>query len=103
MDAFKQRMFQIETRHGDMNISIEELQHQREEDRTVLLQMRDDVKAVREIVTAWNNIKGFVQTVRAINSTIWFIAKIITVISAIAMAIYLFGKTGHWIWPGEKP
>lgn len=103
MDEIKQRMFAIEAGHEEMGISISELKTQREEDRKLLKQMRDDLRAVKEIVTTWNNIKGFVQTVKAINSTIWFIAKIVAVLSAILMAFYLFGKTGQWTWPGDKP
>ena len=96
------RMFNIETEHEKMDASIDELQKLRKDDHKILLQMHDDIKAVREIVTAWNNIKGFVQTVKAINSTIWFVAKIVAWLAVIAMALYLFGKTGKWVWPGDR-
>ena len=103
MEEIGQRMFSVESEQENMGISIEALQRQRAEDREVLLQLRDDVKAVKEIVTAWNNIKGFVQTVKAINKFLWVTTKIIAVIAAGMFAIYLFGKTGNWTWPVEKP
>lgn len=98
---FQRRMHQVETGHEGIGITIAEIQRQREEDRALMLRISDDLTAVKEIVTAWNNIKGFVETIKAINRTIWFIVKITAVIAALSTAIYLYGKTGHWTWPND--
>ena len=74
-------------------------EEERAEFRKMMCQMRDDLKTVKEIVIAWNNIKGFVQIVKTINSVLWVTFKICAVIAAILTAIYLYGKTGHWTWP----
>ena len=103
MEGMEERMFSVEAKIGDMAISIEELQRQRIADRSVLTEMRNDLKDVKEIVTAWNNFRGFANTWKAINSFVWFIAKAGAVIAAVIFAIYMFGKTGHWIWPVNKP
>lgn len=54
--------------------------------------MEADIKRIREIVEAWNNAKGFVNTVKGISSTI----KILAIPAAACAAIWYLITTGHW-------
>lgn len=58
-------------------------------------QMRQDLETVREVLLAYNNVKGFLSTVRFIG----VVLKVLATIGAIAAAIWYFGKTGQWTWP----
>ena len=54
--------------------------------------MSQDLSEVSEIVKAWNNAKGFVQTIQGI-------AKVVAVITLCVSPFVAFGyfiKTGHW-------
>lgn len=54
--------------------------------------MEADIKRIREIVEAWNNAKGFVNTIKGISSTI----KVLAIPVAAAAAFWYLITTGHW-------
>lgn len=51
-----------------------------------------DVKRIREIVEAWNNAKGFVNTIKAISAAV----KVLAILFAAAAAVWFFITNGHW-------
>ena len=59
---------------------------------TKLDRLHDDITSMSEILTAWNNAKGFVQTIQAIS-------KVLAVVAVCASPFVAFGyyiKTGQW-------
>lgn len=72
---------------SDLKVSMKAIQSNMD-------QQTEDLKAIREIVTYWNNLKGFSFTV----TILWRVAKWATWIVSIAAALVYFGKTGIWRW-----
>lgn len=55
----------------------------------------DSLIGISDILTTWNNTKGFIATIK-------YIAKLSAVafwIMAFLAAVYLYGRTGQWKWP----
>lgn len=106
MEELFQRMASVESENRRLNTTVVDLTSKFSESQALMRQIHDDMRAIKEqvetissIVTTWNNIRGFVETIKAINRTLWFIIKISAFLAALAWAIYMLGKTGHWIWP----
>ena len=59
------------------------------EQETLIKELHDDVKAMREMLEAWNNAKGFVSTLRLLGVVMRWLAAISAGIAAI---FYLRGK-----------
>lgn len=101
MEDLYQRVVELETRQEMMATSINRIERRREADNTLLQEMHQDLKTVKDVVVAWNNMQGFVRTIRAVSSFVLVFVKIAGFISALVLAIYLFGKTGTWMWPNK--
>lgn len=106
MEELFQRMADVETENRRLNTAVADLTSKFSETQALMRQIHEDLSAIKEqvatistIVTTWNNIRGFVETVKAINRTLWFVIKIAAFLGALGWAIYMLGKTGHWIWP----
>lgn len=85
LDATEQRL-----NEGDQ--SFESLRAEVGEIREHVAVMRQDMATVKEIVVAWNNVKGFVTTIQVL-------AKIGTVcvrVAAFLGLVYMAGKLGEW-------
>lgn len=95
MDELYQRVAALELEQRGMKASFVELQQQRTDDNRILHDLHKDVKAVKEIVTAWNNLKGFM----AVMGFVRTLVKICLWIAAIILAIYIFVKTGKLVLP----
>ena len=57
-----------------------------------LEEMHEDVREIKEMLVAWNSVKGFVLTMKLAGTTIQFLAKVALITGALWIAI----KTGHW-------
>src|SRR3990172_6141306 len=59
--------------------------------RETVAAVANDAKKIREIVEAWDNAKGFVNTVKGISSTL----KLLALPAAFVVAIWYLITTGH--------
>lgn len=57
-----------------------------------LKQVQADIQAMKEILEAWNNMKGFASGMRFISTVI----KILTPIVVVFGGLYFMAKTGNW-------
>lgn len=57
--------------------------------------LTDNTGRLADVLEAWNNVKGFWWTVKAMSMLIKLLAPILLLFAA----VWLFAKTGHWKWP----
>ena len=57
--------------------------------------LTDNTGRLADVLEAWNNVKGFWWTIRALST----LAKITAPLLLFIGAVWLFAKTGHWKWP----
>lgn len=57
--------------------------------------LTDNTGRLADVMEAWNNVKGFWWTVKALST----LAKLAAPILLLFAAVWLFAKTGNWKWP----
>lgn len=57
--------------------------------------LTDNTGRLADVLEAWNNVKGFWWTIKAMST----MAKLAAPILMLAAALWLFAKTGQWRWP----
>nr|PZN71014.1 MAG: hypothetical protein DIU57_21465 [Pseudomonadota bacterium] len=90
-----ERMDVVESRLSEGDESFAELRRDVSQMRGQLDRVADDLSQVKEIVVAWDSIKGFVAVVKASSKVLGFLLKV----AAVVGALWLFAKTGEWKWP----
>jgi hypothetical protein len=66
--------------------------HTLEQISTSLQSIRTDTANMKEILDVWNSAKGFIKTVHFLAE----MGKIFWFPIAVLIAVYYFGRTGHW-------
>lgn len=57
--------------------------------------LTDNTGRLADVLEAWNNVRGFWWTIKALSA----LARLIAPILLFMAALWLFAKTGHWKWP----
>ncbi len=57
--------------------------------------LTDNTGRLADVLEAWNNVKGFWWTVKAMST----LTKLIMPVLLLFAAVWLFAKTGQWKWP----
>lgn len=83
---------------GDLEVRIVDLETRMARLETVVPGMAEDARTTREIVEAWNRVKGFGAVIKFTSSAL----KVLWPFVALLIAIVMFAKTGHWSWPSAK-
>lgn len=86
----------LHSRVTDCETSIEKLVTGQAELSREFKEVGDHIKSIAEILTAWNNARGFLSTLRFMAGFI----KIVMVIGGFFAVIWIFLKTG--VWTGLK-
>lgn len=94
IDKIEKRLNRGDQDFTDMRREIKELHGVISELTRKINDMSEDMRHTREIITYWNNLKGFSVTMRIL----WGIVKWLAAIVSMCIAIYYFGKTGVWKW-----
>ena len=92
MEALEKRS---STELNRVNRRLHDLEGRVDEGLQTIGRMDTKLTTIEEILTAWNNTKGFVNTLKFLNKGL----AIIAVPVGIIVAVYFYGKTGHWKSP----
>lgn len=57
--------------------------------------LTDNTGRLADVLEAWNNVKGFWWTVKAVGT----LTKLVMPLLVLFAAVWLFAKTGIWKWP----
>lgn len=57
--------------------------------------LTDNTGRLADVLEAWNNVKGFWWTIKAMSA----LAKLAAPVLLFIAALWLFAKTGQWKWP----
>lgn len=57
--------------------------------------LTDNTGRLADVLEAWNNVKGFWWTIKAMST----LAKLAAPVLLLFAAVWLFAKTGQWKWP----
>ena len=95
-------MSDLRSENSHMREIIEKTLATMNEMQKTMARIDQTVKDMAEIVAAWNNIKGFTNTMTTMSKVMGLIIRILWPVVVVAAAIRVFFKTGHLEWPFDK-
>lgn len=82
----------LHSRVEDCEANIAMLLQSQQQMTEHLRKLTDNTGRLADVLEAWNNVKGFWWTVKALSAG----ARIVIPIAAVVGAVWLFVKTGQW-------
>lgn len=95
-DTIAEQLQEHERRLNTGGQTIDQLRVEVAELRQLIqVQMQEQARQlaeIKELLVTWNNIKGFVKTMRMLA----VVGKVVGWVVGVAAALYMLGKTGSW-------